>query len=358
MARTVLFTGFPGFIGARLIGRVLQDDPDATVVALVEPRMVGRARELGAEHGPRLEIEPGDITRPRLGLEPDRYAQLAGRVTSVAHLAAIYDLAVPLELAEAVNVTGTQNILDFCRACPNLERHDYVSTAYVAGLRSGVVREDELAAGQAFKNHYESTKFAAEVLVRASMDDIPTTIYRPAIVVGDSRTGETQKFDGPYYVLRYISLNAGRPLPMLQTGSTASSFNVVPVDFVVEAMAAGIRDPRMTGETLHLVDPEPVTAAELVELLTRTYSGRSPSLRLPQGLVEFTLRRPPLRRFLAADTPVESIAYLNHPVTFATTRTTPLLAEHRLRCPRFTEYVGAMVRFFQDHETDPAYVAH
>jgi thioester reductase-like protein len=358
MSRTVLFTGFPGFIGARLIRRLLDDDAEVTIVALVETRMTDRARAAAAALSERIVVEPGDITAPRLGLSPERYAELAGRVTSVAHLAAVYDLAVPMEIAEAVNVTGTQNVLDFCRACTSLERHNYVSTAYVAGLRSGRVLEGDLAAGQTFKNHYESTKFAAEVLVRASMDKIPTTIYRPAIVVGDSRTGETQKFDGPYYVLRYVSLNAGRPLPMLQTGSEDSSFNVVPVDFVVEAMAAGIRDTRMTGETLHLVDPAPVSAAELVRLLTRTYADRRPTLRLPQAMVESTLRVPALRRVLAADTPVESIAYLNHPVTFDTTRATALLAEHGLHCPRFPDYVGAMVRFFREHEADPAYVAH
>ncbi len=358
MPRTILFTGFPGFIGARLITRLLEADTEAGIVALVEPRMVERAREAAAGLSDRVAIEPGDITVPRLGLAPERYDELAGTVTSVAHLAAVYDLAVPMGIAEAVNVTGTQNILDFCRACSQLERHNYVSTAYVAGLRSGRVHESELAAGQGFKNHYESTKFAAEVLVRATMDEIPTTIYRPAIVVGDSRTGETQKFDGPYYVLRYVSLNARRPLPMLQTGSEASSFNVVPVDFVVEAMAAGIRDPRMAGETLHLVDPAPVSAAELVRLLTSTYADRKASLRLPRAMVESTLRVPALRRVLAADTPVESIAYLNHPVTFDTTRATALLAEHELRCPSFGEYVGPMVAFFKDHEADPAYVAH
>ena len=97
---------------------------------------------------------------------------------------------------------GTQHVLDLARRAPGLERHHYVSTAYTAGWRSGRVHEAELAAGQTFKNHYESTKFAAEVVVRNELDRVPTTIYRPAIVVGDSRTGETQKFDGPYYLLR------------------------------------------------------------------------------------------------------------------------------------------------------------
>ena len=96
-------------------------------------------------------------------------------------------------------------MLDLCPAAERLERLAYVSTAYVAGKRTGVVYEHELVMGQDFKNHYESTKFQAEVWVRELLDPVPTTILRPAIVVGDSRTGETEKFDGPYYILRAIS---------------------------------------------------------------------------------------------------------------------------------------------------------
>lgn len=355
-SRTVLITGFPGFIGTRLVRRLLDDDAALEVVALVEPRMADRARTVAAGISTRVTVEPGDITDPLLGLGETRYRELAERVTGVMHLAAIYDLAVPSALAEAVNVLGTQHVLDFCRACPDLERHDYVSTAYVAGLRSGRVYESELAAHQPFKNHYESTKFAAEVLVRASMDEIPTAIYRPAIVVGDSRTGETQKFDGPYYILRFVSLAQKRPGPLLQLASEEASFNVVPVDFVIDAIAAGSRDPAMLGETLHLVDPEPVAAAELMRLLARAYAGREPSLRLPAWLVDKTVANRRLRRFLAADTPRESLVYLNHPVTFDTSRATALLAPHGLRCPRFPEYVDTMVRFFRDHEDDPSFV--
>ncbi len=356
--RTTLITGFPGFIGARLIGRLLEDDPDLRVVALVEPRMSDRARTAAAGISSRISVEPGDITDPRLGLTPGRYAELTASVTAVMHLAAIYDLAVPMALAEAVNVQGTQHIIDFCRACERLERHDYVSTAYVAGQRSGRVYESELAAGQTFKNHYESTKFAAEVLVRASMDTIPSVIYRPAIVVGDSRTGETQKFDGPYYILRFIERSLRRPGPLLQIASEAASFNVVPVDFVVDAIAATSRDDRALGETLHLVDPEPVAAAELMRLLAQAYAGRTPTLRLPPGLVEKTRANRHLRRFLAADTPRESLVYLNHPVSFDTARATEILARHGLQCPRFPEYVGTLVDFFRAHEDDPSFMPH
>src|SRR4051794_8003965 len=348
MSRTYLLTGFPGFLAGRLVPRLLADDDEARIVALVEPRMVARARELAPD---RVDIQPGDITDAALGLDPRTYERLAGEVVRVFHLAAVYDLAVGAEPAERVNVAGTQHVVDFCRRAARLERHHYISTAYVAGLRSGLVLESDLAAGQAFKNFYESTKFAAEVIVRASMRDVPTTVYRPAIVVGDSKTGETQKFDGPYYLLRSMGTPFGA---LLQIGRGDAPFNVVPVDFVVDAIAAGARDAGAVGHTLHLVDPEPVSSAELARLLAREYVGREPRLSLPPGVVDRSLRYAPVRRAFGG-TPRQSIVYLNHPVSFDTAQAGEILGRNGLRCPRFPEYVGPMVAFFRAHEHDDAY---
>jgi thioester reductase-like protein len=221
-------------------------------------------------------------------------------------------------------------------------------------VRKGVVYEHELALGQAFKNHYESTKFQAEVWVREAMDHVPTTIYRPAIVVGDSRTGETQKFDGPYYMLRVVAFSEERGSPIPQFGRAAAPFNVVPVDFVVDALVAGSRSDDAVGQTLHLVDPEPVSSSELLTLLAREYAGREPAYRLPPKLVETSLRLEMVRN-LFGGAPRESIRYLNHPVRFDTRRAGDLLAAEGLRCPRFEEYVGSMVRFFREHEADSAF---
>src|SRR4051812_16465093 len=162
-----LITGFPGFIGRRLAAKLLADDKKLQLVAVVEERMLEVARAAAGEiDGKRLEVIAGDIGEFHLGLADADFDRLAGEVTTVFHLAAIYNLAVPLTLAQKVNVEGTGNVLDFCRACSKLDRLVYVSTAYVAGERTGVVYEHELAMGQAFKNHYESTKFQAEVWVR------------------------------------------------------------------------------------------------------------------------------------------------------------------------------------------------
>jgi thioester reductase-like protein len=352
---TALLTGFPGFIGKRLVAKLLADDPKLGVVALVEERMLDAARDAAAEiDAKRIEVVAGDIGERGLGLsDPDREA-LEKNVTLVFHLAAIYDLAVPLEIAQRVNVDGTGNVLDFCLAAKKLERLAYVSTAYVSGLRTGRVYEHELVMGQQFKNHYESTKFQAEVWVRQLMDRVPTTILRPAIVVGDSQTGETQKFDGPYFMLRAIAEAESRGQALMNFGRAGAPFNVVPVDFVVEAIAAAASDPATAGETLHLVDPEPLSASQLADTLSREYAGRPPRGRIPAASVETALRFSAIRKRFGG-TPRESIVYLNHPVSYDTRRAVELLAPHGLRPPPFSTYAPAMVAFFKAHEEDPAF---
>jgi nucleoside-diphosphate-sugar epimerase len=346
----VLLTGYPGFIGRRLADRLA--DAGTPVTALVEPRAAEAAR--AAADG-RIEVIEGDISHHRLGLADADWERLAAEVRHVFHLAAIYDLGVPLELAQRVNVDGTGNVLDLCRACERLERLNYVSTAYVAGVRRGVVYEHELSLGQGFKNHYESTKFQAELWVRQELERVPATIYRPAIVVGDSRTGETQKFDGPYFMLRMISMCERHGLPIPRFGRSGAPFNVVPVDFVLDALLAGAEEPAAAGQTLHLVDPEPVTAAELTGILAEAYGGREPSYRVPSRMVAAGLRVPALRA-LFGGAPSESIRYLNHPVRFDVRRAAHILGGAGLRVPRFAEYAPNLVRFFREHEDDPAFV--
>ena len=346
----VLLTGYPGFIGRRLADRLV--NAGAQVVALVEPRMVAQAR---AAAGDRIEIVEGDIGARRLGLSDHDWQRLTAEVRSVFHLAAVYNLAVPLEIAQRVNVDGMGNVLELCHACKRLERLNYVSTAYVAGARRGTVYEHELALGQDFKNHYESTKFQAEVWVRREMDRVPTTIYRPAIVVGDSRTGETQKFDGPYFLLRVIARCGRLRMPIPQFGRSGAPFNVVPVDFVLDAMLAGADEPGAVGATFHLVDPEPVSAAELLRILSRGYAGRGPAYRVAPGLVAEALRVPAVRAMFGG-APRESIRYLNHPVSFDVRQAADVLGGAGLRVPRFEEYAGNLVRFFRDHEHDPSFV--
>lgn len=341
-----LLTGFPGFIGTRLTRKLLADDADLKMVALVEPRMADRAREVAAEFGGRVEVIEGDITDPKLGLSDVQYDQLTETVGRVYHLAAVYDLAVPEAIARKVNVDGTQHVLDFCRAAKDLERHHYVSTCYVAGKRTGRVLESELDVGQEFKNHYESTKFAAEVLVRDSMDEIPTTVYRPGIVVGDSQTGDTQKFDGPYFILWFIHRMHQFGLTVGSMGTEDATFNAVPVDFIVDAMAACTQDPETIGETLALADPNPLTTRQFVRLLSRTYVHREPKgPAIPDFVIKPFLAVRPVRNFYGG-TPFESLVFLHHPVQYDTSRATKHLERNGLRCPGFHEYVPTIVDYF------------
>ena len=350
----LLVTGFPGFIGSRLVASLIEGRPQARVIALVESSMADRARETARRiDDERIEVLTGDITDPRLGLADHDYERLAGALTAVFHLAAIYNLAVPFDVAQEVNVEGTANVLDLCSRAERLERLNYVSTAFVAGRRDGVVYEHELSLGQSFKNHYESTKFQAELWVRHAMERIPTTIYRPAIVVGDSRTGETAKFDGPYFLLRMLSRLGSRGIPLARLGSTAP-FNVVPVDLVVDGIAAVSSDPEAVGETLHLVDPEPLSSRELFDALAEEYAGRRPRLALPPAAADATLRFGPARRALDG-IPRESLVYLTHAVDFDARRASALLDRHGLRCPRLREYLPTLVTFFREHEGEPAY---
>jgi thioester reductase-like protein len=318
--------------------------------------MEDAARKAAAElpGGDRVEILAGDIAERQLGLSDDDYERLTAETKAVFHLAAIYNLAVPLDVAQKVNVDGTGNIVELCTRCEKLERHNYVSTAYVAGTRKGVVYEHELIMGQWFKNHYESTKFQAEVWVRESMDKVPTAIYRPAIVVGDSQTGLTQKFDGPYYMLRAIGVSTKRGWPIAKYGRSAAPFNVVPVDFVVAGLMAGSKDDEAIGETFHLVDPEPISAGDVFTLLSELYANKKPSYTMPARPVALALKAKPVQKFFEG-IPAESIQYLNHPVRYDARRAADLMARSGLRLPRFPEYAEGMVKFFREHEDDPAF---
>lgn len=341
--RTILITGWPGFIGRRLVDRLLADHADVNIVALTEANFASTPAP------DRVEVVVGDIAAPHLGLDDATYSRLAGEVSEVFHLAAIYNLAVPFDIAQRVNVEGTGNILDFCAACSDFKRLNYISTAYVSGTRTGVVYEHELAEGQGFKNHYESTKYQAEVWVRQQLGEIPTTIYRPAIVVGDSKTGETQKFDGPYYVLRSIAAFAKMKRPMMNIGNAKAPFNVVPVDFIIDAIATASQLPQAEGRTLQLVDPDPVSGAELIQLLAQHYNGSRPVGKLPPVLLETSLRFK-FARDMFGKTPRESISYLNHSVRYDTRQASEILGSVGLTVPRLHEYVGPVVEFFKANE--------
>ncbi len=347
----LFITGFPGFIGTRLLKELFARDPKLEVVALVQQKFLHAAEAARAklsENIPgvssRLEFAFGDIILENLGL-PDADG-LASQVARIFHLAAAYDLAIPRNRGMLINVEGTRNVIGFARKCRNLSRMDYVSTAYVSGSHKGVFSEDDFELGQKFKNYYEETKFLAEKLVREAKD-IPSVIYRPAIVVGDSRTGETSKYDGPYYVMRTMqSLPNHFPFPRIGKGNVV--VNLIPIDYVVDAMAALSTSENAVGRTFHLTDPAPLSVKELQDLLAESLGKTFIGYPLTAGLARTALKIGPVRKIYKM--PAQVVDYFVHDVRYESSKTAAVLGEHKISCLKFTEYLPNLIKFFKTHK--------
>ncbi|CUT01247.1 SDR family oxidoreductase [Candidatus Kryptobacter tengchongensis] len=343
-----LFTGFPGFIGTRLIKRLFSHRADIEkFYLLVQEKYLDLANEtigkILIEFPPlseSLEVVKGDITLPNLGLEnPEKVKK---EITECFHLAAVYDLAVSFETGYKVNVKGTENVVKFLRDCPNLKRFNYISTAYVSGLVTGVFTENDFDLGQGFKNFYEETKFLAEKLVRDNMSYIPTTIYRPGIVVGDSKTGETAKFDGPYYViLLMMRLPSYSPFP--RVGSGEAEVNIVPVDYVVNSIAYLSRWDETIGRVFHLTDPRPHKVFELVEIFAQRLGKKFIYFQISPQEMKKLMKPKIVQKILGM--PVQLIDYFDHHVHYDCSGATAILSRGYIECPDLLDYVDVMIDF-------------
>ncbi len=347
----VLFlTGFPGFIATRLLQEFVKSSDFEHIHLLVEPRMKEKAERALVRLGVSAELHEGDIRFEDLGLPVQVRERLHSEVTHVCHLAALYNLRVAWDPAYQVNVLGTQHVLHFARSVRSLERFIYFSTAYVSGWRTGIVFEDELVPGYGFKNHYEHTKFLAERLVRSVMEEMPVTVIRPGIVVGDSQTGETAKFDGPYFVMHFLHRIPGRfPLPYI--GRSEAEVNLVPVDYIARATAALTTLEAATGKTYHLVDPAPLQAKEIYRLVHEKIRGTVPRGRLPFSWVQATLRFPSLSRTLGV--PLEATPYFEHQVHYDAYHAIKDLRSLGIEVPRLTTYLDVLVAYYLQHAEDP-----
>lgn len=346
---SLLLTGFPGFLATQLLPRLLETRSEP-VVALVEPSMMPLARERiealarqRPESQGRVELLPGDITDPGIV----ESGSSLGEPSEVFHLAALYQLDVPHAAATAVNIDGTRNLLAAIDRLGSVRRFHHVSTCYVSGRHPGLFREQDLEVGQSFNNHYESTKYQAEVEVReAGSRGLPFTVYRPSIVVGDSRTGQTSKYDGPYHLLRWIDALPGGALIPRVPGSSTAEFNVVPVDFLVHALAALSRRPDTEGRTFHLADPRPLKVPEFIRVSASALEKRVLAIPLPLSAARFLMgmacRLPGMPRI-----PPNAVDYLRHPTRYGTDATTPLLEEEGIRPPSFTEYAERLVAYLR-----------
>lgn len=281
MNKVIFLTGGTGFLGGNLISRILKGEPSTKLILLVRGNSDGEAWQRLDQRlmdlsqvidihlvKKRIKVIKGDITLERLGLSESLYSQLAEEVTHIIHCAATVQLRLSLECARSVNFIGTKNVMEFANCAQEkgkLQRVAHLSTAYISGKREGRIYEEEFDCGQQFSNTYQQTKFESEEFVRGLMEEIPITIFRPSIVVGDSKTGKTTSFNVLYVPLKLINRGLLRILP----GSQNTPIDVVPVDFVCDAIDyILLRSNEGVGKTFHLTvgDEKTTTVGEIVEL--------------------------------------------------------------------------------------------
>ena len=350
-----LVTGFPAFTARRLTAQLLATDRHEQVYLLVLEKFRADAdafvAALPPENAARVRILEGDVAAMDLGLAGGEYKALAAEVTAIHHTAAVYYLGAQKEELERVNVDGTRTMLELAGDCTKLRRFMHWSTSQVSGARSGVILEEELDCGQRFRNFYEETKFRAERLARDAARRLPITILRPGIIVGDSRSGEIDKFDGPYYLLVLIvssPIDVHLPLP----GRGSAPLNLVPIDFVIDAAVALSRDPRAVGGTFHLTDPAPFAARTVYELVAQRADKKAPRGVIPTGLARALLKAPGLERLARA--PLAFLEAFNHLALYNCRHTLTLLSGEpwSVRCPPFDAYVDPLVRYVRKVQAD------
>jgi thioester reductase-like protein len=319
---------------------------------LVQPSWWDRARheidriaQLTGRWPEDFQIVEGDITQPALGLKSSDLDLARRETTRVFHLAALYDLAIEREPAMRVNVGGTRNVLEFTRSLPSLRHFHHVSTCYVAGKREGEIMERELRHDAGYRNFYEESKYLSELEVEAVKGELPVTIHRPSVVCGDSKTGETVKYDGVYYLILYLL--RWPSASSINIGNYEVSLNLVPVDFVVDAMAALAFDEKAIGATIQLADPVPLSTNELFNTIASSVNGKRSRITAPAKLVRFFLMLPPSPKITGL--PHSAVPYFFVKQLYDTRQAQNLLAPHGIKCPPFETYVNKIVDFVKAH---------
>jgi nucleoside-diphosphate-sugar epimerase len=339
----VVVTGYPGFLSKRLVRHLRERLPRAKITLLVGERMraVAEADAHALGGGAKIRIAGADVQKMDLGLAGLELDSIAD-ATHVFHLAGIQRADAPREVYERVNVDGVRNVLALCRELPQLKRLVHFSSCLVSGDREGVITEDELDCGQGFRSAYEESKFRGERLVRAAAKDIPVTIVRPSLVVGSSRTGEIDRFDGVYTMgILVVTSPVAVPIPL--PGPGTAPLNLVPVDFVTSASVQLALDPRAEGRTFHIVDPNPLSVRHVYELIAQRAGRKVPKSALVDSLAARVLKLPGIGRFSQRKLP--AIALLEHFVVYNCSNTLSLLDGTGITCPRFDTYVDKLMAF-------------
>src|SRR3982075_301098 len=308
---TYFVTGATGFIGRYLVERLLERDGNIHV--LVREGSQVRMDELieGWDAADRITKVVGDLQEPNLGVSEEQVAQLKGNVDHFFHLAAMYDMTADDETNEKLNVEGTRHAVELANAIDAGIFH-HTSSVAAAGLYKGLYREDMFDEGQKLPSAYHRTKFESEKIAREEGQG-GWRVSRPAIVVGDSRTGEMDKIDGPYYFFKAIQrLRHFLPewFPLL--GPELGYTNIVPVDFVAAAMDHIAHLPDLDGQAFHLTNPRRQHSGEVLTEFARAAHAPRLAMRidkrltdaLPKGVISMAMQLPALkgvRRAILAD---------------------------------------------------------
>ncbi len=349
--RDILITGFPSFTARKLVETILTHEDDATLRLLVRPDFIDDAdRKLHQMEAPRdrIQLLSGDVVALDLGLSGREYLELIANVTDIYHIASIWYLGVERSEAFKVNVQGTRTILDTAYEMQHLQRLNHFSTAFVAGDRTGVIMEDELDEDQNFRNAYEESKFEAEKEVREAMHHLPISIYRPSIIVGDSTSGEIDRMAGPYYLINAI-VNMPSMLPIPLPGKGEKPLNLVPIDFVCQAMHQISRLPTTAGKTFHLCDPNPLSARQVFELVAERAGRRAPMGMLPYRLTQMVMKFPYLEKFTR--NPRQFMDDFNQLTIYNSINTLDALDGKNL-CPPLPSYVKTLIDYIKVSELE------
>jgi len=356
-----LVTGATGFIGRNLVQRLLRRE--GTVYALVRAGSRGRLEELRTAWGPdgaRVVPVAGDLAQPGLGVAEEDLLTLRGDVDHLFHLAAVYDMAAGAEAQEVANVEGTRHAVELAGAIEAGCFHQ-VSSIAAAGLYRGEWREDMFEEAERLDTHpYFRTKHESERVVREECRR-PWRVYRPGIVVGDSRTGEIDKVDGPYYFFKLLQ-RARKVLPawLPAVGIEGGEINIVPVDFVADAIDHIAHRPGLDGQAFSLTDPAPKSAGEVVDLFARAADAPRAALRLDSAvtdpatsLIRTGLRLfPPARRAMKAalgelGIPAGVLQYVSYPTRFDSTEAQRALEGSGIEVPPLESYADRVWDYWE-----------
>ncbi len=358
---TYFVTGATGFIGRHLVEELLANR-DGDIHVLVREGSQDKLTELVAsrwKHTERVKPVIGDLTEPKLGVADDWLAEHTGKVDHFFHLAASYDMTASAEANEKLNNGGTRNAVALANALEAGVLH-HTSSIAVSGLYKGVFNEDMFDEGQKLPSAYHRTKFESEKIAREETT-VPWRVYRPAVVVGHSLTGEMDKIDGPYYFFKAIQkLRHWLPEWVPLIGPELGHTNIVPVDFVARAMDHLAHQPDLDGRAFHLFAPKSVRSGEVLNAFARAAHAPQLSMRvdkrlidaLPKGTISMLLKVPPLkdvRRTLLADfgIPEEVIGHVGFTAHLDMRDTQRALADSGIEVPPLDSYAERLWDYWE-----------